>query len=100
MIHVLFLNRQRTYFNNGKESAVFEVAVCDDCGRIAIVGKIESRRLVQASKLEEEVEYYYLATDDNTDIEDDRVFYQIKKSKAGYVILKNSYSIITKNIYI
>lgn len=69
----LFLNRQRTYFDSGKDSAVFEAAVCDDCGRIALVGKIESRRLVQASKLEEEVEYYYLAADDNTDIEDDDI---------------------------
>lgn len=67
----LFLNRQRTCFNNGRESAVFEVAVCDDCGRIAIVGKIENRRLVQAGKLEEKVEYYYLAADDNADIDDD-----------------------------
>lgn len=67
----LFLNRQRTYWENGNESAVFEASVCDDCGRIALVGKIESRRLVQASKLDEEVEYYYFDADDNTDIEDE-----------------------------
>ncbi len=69
----LFLNRQRTYWEGGKESAVFEAAVCDDCGRIAIVGKIESRKLAQASKLEEKVEYYYLDSDDNINIEDDDI---------------------------
>lgn len=69
----LFLNRQRTYLHNGKEAAVFEVAVCDDCGRIAIVGKVVSRRLIQASKLDEKVEYYYLDADDNVNIEDDDI---------------------------
>lgn len=65
----LFLNRQRTYRENNKESAVFEVAVCDDCGRIAVVGKIENRKLVQASKLEEQAEYYYFDVDDNTKLQ-------------------------------
>lgn len=67
----LFLNRQKSYFDNGDESAVFEVAVCDDCGRFALVGKIENQKLVQASKLQEEVEYYYLSADNNADIEDE-----------------------------
>lgn len=67
----LFLNRQKTYVDDDTESSVFEVAVCNDCGRIALVGKIEDRKLVQASKLEDKVEYYYFDIDDNTDIEDE-----------------------------
>ncbi len=69
----LFLNRQKKHFDNGQEYAVFEIAVCDDCGRIAIVGKVEDRKLVQTSKLEEEVEYFYLENIDNEELEDEEL---------------------------
>ena len=93
----LFLNRQRTYFDSGKESAVFEAAVCDDCGRIALVGKIEGRKLVQASKLEEEVEYYYLATDDNTDIEDDDIEDETDGKKEVFYLCPICGAIVAEN---
>ncbi|MCH5323867.1 MAG: DEAD/DEAH box helicase [Eubacterium sp.] len=81
----LFLNRQRSYFSNGNTYAVFEAAVCDDCGRIALVGRIENRKLVQASKLEEAVEYYYLDVDDNNDIEDDDSEAENEKKEVFYL---------------
>lgn len=63
----LFLNRQKHY--NGY--CVFEIAICDECGKYAIVGKIQNGHLIQAGKLDEKVEYFYLANDDNEEIEDD-----------------------------
>ena len=81
----LFLNRQRTYINNGKQFVVFETAICDDCGRLAVVGKIEDRKLKQASKLEEEVEYYYLQSDDNVDIEDEDAEQDTDKKEIFYL---------------
>ena len=93
----LFLNRQRTYWENGKESAVFEAAVCDDCGRIALVGKIESRRLVQASKPEEEVEYYYLGADDNVDIEDDDIEDETDGKKEVFYLCPICGAIVAEN---
>lgn len=93
----LFLNRQRTYRNEGNESAVFEAAVCNDCGRIALVGKIESRRLVQASKLKEQVEYYYLDADDNTDIEDDDIEDEIDEKKEAFYLCPICGAIVAEN---
>lgn len=45
----LFLNRTTETVINGKEQYVFEIAVCTDCGRIAIAGKIEDNKIVQYS---------------------------------------------------
>ena len=53
----MFLNRQKKYYENGKESTVFEIAICEDCGRIAVVGKIEDRKLLQTSKLEDKTSF-------------------------------------------
>lgn len=93
----LFLNRQRTYFNNGKESAVFEVAACEDCGRIAIVGKNISGNFIQASKLEEEVEYYYLDKDDNIEIEDEDIESEIDNKKEVFYICLKCGAIVAEN---
>ncbi len=69
----LFLTRQKTYFENDTEFAVFEIALCDDCGKFALVGKEENKHLVQVSKMDEKVEYFYLAKDVNEDIEDEDI---------------------------
>jgi superfamily II DNA or RNA helicase len=63
----LFLNRQKTY----DDYAVFEVAICDDCGKYALVGKEQNGYLIQTSKRDDKVEYYYLFEDENDEIEDD-----------------------------
>ena len=84
----LFLNRRRSYYANGYNWAVFETAVCDDCGRIAVVGKIDNRKLVQASKLEEKVEYYYLDNDDNDEIEEDEAEEKAEKKEVFYLCPK------------
>lgn len=49
--------------------AVFEVALCDECGKFAIVGKEQDNHLVQANKLDEKVAHYFLADEENDEIE-------------------------------
>ena len=45
----LFLNRTTETTIDGRKQYVFEIAVCTDCGRIAIAGKIEDNKIVQYS---------------------------------------------------
>lgn len=67
----LFLSRQTKYIdNNNEEFAVFEVSICDECGKFAIVGKIENNHLVQANKLDDKVSYFYLKEEENNDIDE------------------------------
>lgn len=54
----LFLQRKNIFEENGKKQAVFECAVCTDCGRTAIVGKTEGGYLVSAKQWDEKTEYY------------------------------------------
>lgn len=63
----VFLNRQKKY----NDYAVFEVAICDECCKFALVGKVQDGHLVQVSKLDEKIEYYYLAEDMNDEIDDE-----------------------------
>ncbi len=63
----VFLNRQKTF----SDYVVFEVAICNDCGKFALVGKVQNGRLVQVSKLDEKIEYYYFAEDINEEIDDE-----------------------------
>lgn len=78
----LFLTRQKKYFIYNNEYAVFEIALCDECGKYALVGQIKDKHLVQASKLNEEVDYFYLADDENNEIEDEET-----DSKSEYFYL-------------
>ena len=70
-IKKLFLIRQKFYYTNNKQYAVFESSICDECGKFALVGKIVDNQLVQVSKLGEDVDYFFLAEEENSDIEDD-----------------------------
>jgi hypothetical protein len=68
----LFLTRQKYCYSYNKPYAVFEVALCDECGKFAIVGKEEQdKHLVQGNKLDEKVAYYFLADEENNEIEED-----------------------------
>ena len=67
----LFLTRQILDYENNIPYAVFEIAVCEDCGRYAFVGKIEDKHLKQVGKLDEEVEYFYLLQDKNDEIDEE-----------------------------
>lgn len=90
----LFLNRQRVYKNNSEETAVFEVAVCSDCGRIALVGKLKNGKLEQTSKLEEEVEYFYFDKDDNQEEVDEE---ETNAKQEKFFLCKKCGSMIAEN---
>ncbi|GAB6395605.1 MAG: DEAD/DEAH box helicase [Bacteroidales bacterium] len=69
-------------FNN--EPKMFEIAVCEDCGEIAIVGKIERDKLVRASGLDDRT-FFQVHFDDNLPNEEDnedRKFYLCKNCGA------------------
>lgn len=67
----LFLTRQKYYQENKNDYSVFEISICDDCGKFALVGKEESHHLIQVAKLDQEVDYYFLASEENDEIEED-----------------------------
>ncbi len=69
----LFLTRQKSYYENDTAYAVLEVALCDECGKYAIIGKIENNQLKQANKFNDKLEYFFLAAEENDDIEDESI---------------------------
>lgn len=58
----LFLTRQEY---DADDNAVFECAICEDCGRLAIVGIQEGARLVLANDSYDEKTEYFLVKDDS-----------------------------------
>jgi hypothetical protein len=84
----LFLTREKYYKENNNNFCVFEIAICDDCGKFAFVGKIENNHLVQSGKLEEKVNYYFLASDENNEICNDDDDYDTKKTQHYYLCKK------------
>lgn len=69
----IFLTRKKFDDLNEKKYAVFEISICNECGKFAIVGKEQDNHLVQVSKLDEKVAYYFLANEENNDIEDEDI---------------------------
>jgi ATP-dependent helicase YprA (DUF1998 family) len=66
----LFLQRQQKY----KDSAVFEIAVCKNCGEIGLYGKIEDDHLHQISQryvAGEDCKYYHFEDDLKFKLDDD-----------------------------
>ena len=62
----LFLNRIEQTVDDGRLQGVFEIAVCSDCGRLAIVGKEDGGYLIQSSrrpgiKSDKEISYYMIS---------------------------------------
>lgn len=68
----LMLNRNRSVAIDREDWKVFECAVCDDCGRIAVAGKEVDGRLEFAnSSYDPDIEYYLLRDSRDTDLEAD-----------------------------
>lgn len=64
---------------------MFEVAVCDDCGELAVVGKIEADKLVRASSPEERIIYQVEFENDSQEKSDD---------DSSYILCKNCGAIV------
>lgn len=58
----IFLDRMNNVTLNSIETAVFEIGLCTDCGRLAIVGKITDGHITQASSrsYEDGVDYFFV----------------------------------------
>lgn len=54
----LFLQRKSSIENGAQKQAVFECAICTDCGRTAIVGKTFGNQLVNTKQWDNNAEYY------------------------------------------
>lgn len=89
----LMLNRNRTTMLNGEEWKVFECAVCDDCGRIAVAGReIDGKLEFANNSYDSEIEYYLLrdSHDINLDGEEE------DENGDGTEIGKNDYLLCSK----
>ena len=69
----LFLTRQNYADIDGESWKVFEAAVCDDCGRIGVAGKVINDRLESAAnRYDEAMEVYLLRSQgEELDLEED-----------------------------
>lgn len=68
----LMLNRNRSITTDGDERKVFECAICDDCGRVAVAGKELNGKLEFAnSSYDPDIEYYLLRDNRDRDLEPD-----------------------------
>ena len=75
---------RKDYFPLVKEKAakMFEIAVCEDCGEIAIVGKIVNAKLVRASILEERNFYQAHFNNDLSEKNEDKGDSKTKSKKS------------------
>lgn len=80
----LFLTRRNHSDFKDVDYSVFEVAVCEDCGKYAFVGKIKDNKLLQVNNntREEEISYFFLSEEENDDIEDDEIEEDLTNSRA------------------
>jgi len=78
---------RKEYFTISYENSakMFEIAICEDCGEISIVGKIESDKLVRCSDREER-SYYQIYFNEN--------IYEDEENENDDVVTENS----TRNI--
>jgi ATP-dependent helicase YprA (DUF1998 family) len=69
----LYLIRKNNVMINDISYKVFEISICDECGKLAIVGKIENQYLVHVNQFDENVNYFYFASEENDEIDNDIV---------------------------
>lgn len=66
----LMLNRNRSITIDGDEWKVFECAICEDCGRVAVVGReIDGKIEFANSSYDPDLEYYLLRDSRDLDFE-------------------------------
>lgn len=71
---LLFLNRKKEIFDGESTLAVFERAVCTNCGDLAIVGKIDStnkiKKLVLAPQYDSDTRFFHILSKDEEPFEE------------------------------
>lgn len=89
----LRLNRNRTLVLNGEEWKVFECAVCDDCGRIAVAGReIDGKLEFANNSYDSDIEYYLLRDSHDADLDGDEEDEDDNSTEIG----KNDYLLCSK----
>ena len=97
---------RKDYFkaNFNTEPKMFEIAVCEDCGEIAIVGKIVSEKLVRVSGLDErqffQVHFKEEELSDNNEEEENPENGKKSKNKkedVKYYLCKNCGAIVSED---
>ena len=96
----LILNRNQKIVINGEDWKVFECAVCDDCGRLAVAGKEADGHLEFAnSSFDKDIEYYLLRDSRDGDLdEDDEDDIQEEIGKNDYLLCSKCGAIIHESL--
>lgn len=66
----LFLERKDKIVCDDIEVAVFERAVCTNCGELAIVGKIEKGKLLPCSQYDKDIQFFHIEENSASDFEE------------------------------
>lgn len=89
----LILNRNQKLDINGEEWKVFECAVCDDCGRMAVAGKeIDGKLEFANSSYDQNIEYYLIRDSRDADLDGDNEDDEEPSGEIG----KNDYMLCAK----
>lgn len=89
----LMLNRNRTTMLNGEEWKVFECAVCDDCGRIAVAEReIDGKLEFANNSYDQDIEYYLLRDIHESDLDGEKE----DEDDGNTAIGKNAYLLCSK----
>lgn len=92
----LMLNRTRTTMIDDEEWKVFECAICDDCGRIAVAGRVIDGRLEFANNSHDpDIEYYLLRDSRDSDLDDEEEM-EDENEPADRDIDKNDFLLCAK----
>lgn len=85
----LSLVRKNEYaINPHKTTKMFEIAVCEDCGEIAVVGRIDDGKLIRASEMED-MRFFQVKYDEELIDDDD-----LTNNLDSFVLCKNCGAII------
>lgn len=84
----IHLNRINSVQDGEEQLAVFEIAICTDCGRLAIVGKVEEGRLIQRSSkaYDNSMEYYVVKEPNDTNWFEDEEGDSRKTTEDDFII--------------
>ena len=99
----LMLNRNRYLNIGGEDRRVFECAVCDDCGRVAVAGKEVNDKLEFAIKSNDrDIEYYLLRdsmdTEPDIENEEDDIEDEAEIGKNDYLLCAKCGAIIHESL--
>ena len=98
----LMLNRNRSVTLEGEECKVFECAVCDDCGRIAVAGReIDGKLEFANNSYDTDINFYLLRDSHDADLdgaEEDEDDDSAEIGKNDYLLCSKCGSIIHESL--